>query len=142
MPARRIFFPIMMMYLDPDEADVYYSHFALRMTEFMDAIRERKALGTCVEISRDVMSGAYYKALVKCRTLFDFEQERLVYGGENGPKSAAPGRKNPQNRKTGGWGGGGGADPRAERPRRGGGAGSGGWLGPAAGGGPGGGVAG
>jgi flagellar protein FlbT len=39
------------------------------MTEFMDAIRERKALGTCVEISRDVMSGAYYKALVKCRTL-------------------------------------------------------------------------
>ena len=52
-PARRIYFPIMMMYLDNDEADVYYSHFALRMTEFMDAIRERKALATCVEISRD-----------------------------------------------------------------------------------------
>jgi len=88
-PARRIYFPIMMMYLDTDEAEVYYSQFALRMTEFMDAIRDRKALAVCVEISRDVMSGAYYKALVKCRTLFDFEQERLNYAGTSLPKSAA-----------------------------------------------------
>ncbi len=42
-PAKRIYFPIMMMYLEPDEADVYYGQFALRMTEFMDAIRDRKA---------------------------------------------------------------------------------------------------
>src|SRR5207344_91469 len=40
-PAKRIYFPIMMMYLDAEEADVYYSQFALRMTEFMDAIRDR-----------------------------------------------------------------------------------------------------
>ena len=58
---------------------------------FMDAIRERKALATCVEISRDVMSGAYYKALVKCRTLFDFEQERLSYGSAGVSKSTARG---------------------------------------------------
>jgi flagellar protein FlbT len=87
-PARRIYFPIMMMYLDTDEAEVYYSQFALRMTEFMDAIRDRKALSICVEISRDVMSGAYYKALVKCRALFDFEQERLDYAGTSVSKSA------------------------------------------------------
>jgi flagellar biosynthesis repressor protein FlbT len=90
-PARRIYFPIMMMYLDNDEAEVYYSQFALYMTEFMDAIRDRKALSTCVEISRDVMGGFYYKALVKCRTLFDFEQERLTYGGTGISKSAARG---------------------------------------------------
>ena len=90
-PAKRIYFPIMMMYLDPDEADVYYSQFALRMTEFMDAIRDRKALGTCVEISREVMGGAYYKALVKCRNLFEFEQERLDYGTASVPKSATRG---------------------------------------------------
>jgi flagellar protein FlbT len=90
-PARRIYFSIMMMYLDADEADVYYSQFALRMTEFMDAIRDRKALATCVEISRDVMSGAYYKALVKCRTLFDFEQERLTYASTSVSKSTARG---------------------------------------------------
>lgn len=90
-PARRIYFPIMMMYLDPEEADVYYAQFALRMTEFMDAIRDRKALATCVEVSRDVMAGSHYKALVKCRTLFEFEQERLNYGGTGVSKSAARG---------------------------------------------------
>jgi flagellar protein FlbT len=90
-PAKRIYFPIMMMYLDIEEADVYYSQFALRMTEFMDAIRDRKALTTCVEISRDVMAGAYYKALVKCRELFDFEQERLTYARTSVSKSTARG---------------------------------------------------
>jgi flagellar protein FlbT len=88
-PAKRIYFPIMMMYLDADEEDVYYSQFALRMTEFMDAIRDRKTLTTCVEIGRDVMSGAYYKALVKCRILFEFEQERLSYGTSGISKNAA-----------------------------------------------------
>ncbi len=90
-PAKRIYFPIMMMYLDPEEADVYYGQFALRMTEFMEAIRDRKALTACVEISSDVMSGAYYKALVKCRNLFEFEQERLNYGSDSVSKSAARG---------------------------------------------------
>jgi flagellar protein FlbT len=88
-PARRIYFPIMMMYIDPDSAETYYSQFALRMTEFMGAIRNREALALSVDISRDVMAGAYYRALVKMRTLFDFEQERLTYGAESLPKSAS-----------------------------------------------------
>ena len=49
------------------------------MTEFMGAIQNRAVLATCVEISRDVTQGAYYKALMPCRKLFDFEQERLNY---------------------------------------------------------------
>ena len=69
----------MMMYLDPDGSEDYYNEFALRMTEFMGAIRNRAVLAACIEISRDVMSGAYYKALMTCRKLFDFEQERLNY---------------------------------------------------------------
>jgi flagellar protein FlbT len=90
-PARRIYFPIMMMYLDTDMADTYYSQFALRMTEFMQAISDRRALALCVEISKDVMNGAYYKALVQCRNLFDFEQERLNYVSEGVSKSASRG---------------------------------------------------
>ena len=78
-PARRIYFPIMMMYLDQDEVDRYYDEFALRMTEFMGAIKNRAALAACVEISRDVMRGAYYKALMTCKKLFEFEGERLNY---------------------------------------------------------------
>jgi len=78
-PARRIYLPIMMMYLDNEASEEYYNEFALRMTEFMGAVQTRSVLSSCIEISRDVTSGAYYKALMTCRKLFDFEQERLSY---------------------------------------------------------------
>ena len=91
MLFRSIYFPIMMMYLDTDAADTYYSQFALRMTEFMEAIKDRNALAACVDISKDVMTGAYYKALVKCRELFEFEQERLSYNAKSVSKSASGG---------------------------------------------------
>ena len=78
-PARRIYLPIMMMYLDADGFEDYYNEFALRMTEFMGAIETRSVLASCIGISRDVTEGHYYKALMTCRKLFDFEQERLSY---------------------------------------------------------------
>jgi len=87
-PARHIYLPIMMMYLDPEGSEQYYNDFALRMTEFMGAIQNRAALAACIEISRDVMSGAYYKALMQCRKLFEFEQERLNYDPESIPEYA------------------------------------------------------
>jgi flagellar protein FlbT len=59
------------------------------MTEFMGAIQNRAALAVCIEISRDVISGAYYKALMNCRKLFEFEQERLNYDPESVPEHAA-----------------------------------------------------
>jgi flagellar protein FlbT len=88
-PVRRIYFPIMMMYLEPAQTDEYHTEFALRMTEFMGAIRSGAVLATCVEISRDVMSGAYYKALMACKKLFDFERERLNYDRQSLPQHAA-----------------------------------------------------
>jgi flagellar protein FlbT len=78
-PARRIYLPIMMMYLDAENFDEYYNEFALRMTEFMGAIQTRTVLASCIEISRDVTNSQYYKALMTCRKLFEFEQERLNY---------------------------------------------------------------
>ena len=88
-PARRIYLPIMMMYLDPEGSDAYYNDFALRMTQFMSAIRNGGVLATCVEISRNVMGGSYYKALMLCRKLFEFERERLNYDLKSVPKNAA-----------------------------------------------------
>ena len=69
----------MMMYLDGEASEEPYNEFALRMTEFMGAIANPAVLAACVEISRDVAQGAYYKALISCRKLFDYEQERLSY---------------------------------------------------------------
>ena len=87
-PARRIYFPVMMMYLEPEVSEQNYNEFALRMTEFMGAIRDHSAMALCVDISRDVMSGAYYKALMQCKKLFEFEQERLTYEPEGLSKHA------------------------------------------------------
>jgi flagellar protein FlbT len=87
-PARRIYLPIMMMYLDAEGGEAYYNDFALRMTEFMGAIRNREALASCIVISRDVMAGDYYKALMLCRKLFEFERERLNYDPQSLPKHA------------------------------------------------------
>lgn len=76
-PARRIYFPIMMLYLDSEHADVHYEEFVRRMSEFMEVVSDREVLSTCIAMSRDVLQGDYYKALIKCRQLFDFEQVRL-----------------------------------------------------------------
>lgn len=78
-PVKRIYFPIMMLYLDPEQTEKYYDEFVNRMSEFMNAITDREALASCVAIARDVLQGHYYKALIKCRQLFDFEQVRLSY---------------------------------------------------------------
>ncbi len=88
-PARRIYFPVMMMYLDPEGLEAYYNDFAMRMTEFMSAINNRQALATCLEISREVMGGTYYKALMACKKLYEFEQERLSYDTEDLSEHAA-----------------------------------------------------
>ena len=76
-PARRIYFPVMMMYLDEAGADRYYDEFARRLTEFMKVIANPLVLNECVEISKNVMEREYYKALMRCRKLMDYEGERL-----------------------------------------------------------------
>jgi flagellar biosynthesis repressor protein FlbT len=91
-PARRIYMPIMLMYLEGIESPEHYNEFALRMTEFMSAVRNPDVLAECVAISRDVMSGEYYKALTKCRKLMDYESERLGNVAASLPDGAKKGR--------------------------------------------------
>jgi len=90
-PARLVYLAIMMMYLDGDTSEEPYNEFALRMTEFMGAIQNHAVLAKCVEISRDVNRREYYKALMACRKLFEYEQERLSYVPENLPRRSARG---------------------------------------------------
>ena len=76
-PARRIYFPMMMMYLDDGGATRYYDEFAQRLTEFMGVIRNPEVLAECVAISKHAMAREYYKALMLCRKLIEYEDERL-----------------------------------------------------------------
>lgn len=76
-PARRIYLPIMMMYLDEGAADKYYDEFARRMNDFMTVIRNPGVLTECVAVSRYVLSREFYRALMSCRKLIEYEDERL-----------------------------------------------------------------
>lgn len=90
-PARRIYFPVMMMYLEEAVADRYYDEFVRRLTEFMGVIANPSVLADCVSISKHCMAREYYRALMLCRKLIEYEDERLGHvpsgvsaGGDEG----------------------------------------------------------
>ncbi len=88
-PARRIYFPVMMMYLDQTDSDGrLHDEFIQRLSEFMGAVRNPDILADCVNISRHVMIKEYYKALMLCRKLIEYEDERL---GNVAPRLSAGG---------------------------------------------------
>ena len=79
-PAKRIYFPIMLMYLDEPGRDKAYAEFALRLAEFMGAVRDASVLAECIGVSKEVIAGEYYRALMRCRKLITYEAERLGLG--------------------------------------------------------------
>jgi len=78
-PVKRIYFSVMMMYLEPNSTKQWREEFTKRMTEFMNVIKGEEALQMCIAIIEAVNAGEYYGALVKCRKLLPFEKERLEY---------------------------------------------------------------
>ena len=76
-PARRVYYPIMLLYLDEGDQEQAYAEFALRLAEFTSAVRNPEALADCVAVSKEVMGGEYYKALMRCRKLMAYEDELL-----------------------------------------------------------------
>ena len=79
-PARHVYFPVMMMYLDEAGAGRYYDEFVRRLTEFMGVVRNPQVLSECVNISKHIMEKEYYKALMLCRKLVEYEDERFGNG--------------------------------------------------------------
>jgi flagellar protein FlbT len=73
-PAKRIYFPVMMMYLDETAAPKVYDEFVTRLTEFMSATRNVEIMAECVQTSKHVMSREYYKALMSARKIVDYEE--------------------------------------------------------------------
>jgi len=78
-PARRIYFPIMLMYLDNKATDEFYDQFVVRMTEFMNAVKTPEVIELCVQVSKDVMATNYYKAVMNCKKLIAFEDEVVTH---------------------------------------------------------------
>jgi flagellar biosynthesis repressor protein FlbT len=92
-PARLVYFPVMMMYLDEGGVPKYYDEFVRRMTEFMSVVRNAAVLADCVSISRHLLAREYYKALMLCRKLIDYEDQCLgvADGAASVPESRAAG---------------------------------------------------
>jgi len=78
-PVKRIYFAVMMMYLEPASQKRWHEEFNKRVTEFMNAIKGEEALQNCIAIIEAVNAREYYGALVSCRKLLPFEKERLEY---------------------------------------------------------------
>ncbi|MGA0544731.1 flagellar biosynthesis repressor FlbT [Brevundimonas sp. VNH65] len=76
-PARHVYFPVMLMYLDEAATPKAYDDFVLRLSEFMSAIRNPDVLADCVTISKHVLAREYYKALMGARKLVEYEDQRL-----------------------------------------------------------------
>ena len=76
-PARHVYFPVMMMYLDEAGAPRYHDEFLRRLSEFMGAIGNPDVIAECVNISKHLLEREYYKALMLCRKLIEYEDERL-----------------------------------------------------------------
>ncbi len=78
-PMRRVYFAIMMMYLDEKGQKELHDDFFQRITEFMNAIQNPDALGYCAKIIQLVHAKEYYKGLLTCKKLYEFEEARLNY---------------------------------------------------------------
>ena len=76
-PARHIYFPVMMMYLDESGAARYHDEFIRRLSEFMGVIANPEIVADCITISKHLLEREYYKALMLCRKLIEWEDERL-----------------------------------------------------------------
>ena len=77
-PAKRIYFQIMLMYLDPQNSKNYMELFINFTHDFMMATglaEVQKALG---HIYSDVSAGEFYRALKTCRAIINLESELLM----------------------------------------------------------------
>ena len=76
-PMKRIYFTIMMMYLDGGLEGDYYDQFTDLMTDFMCAVTTKGAVEKCHRILDDVHEQRFYTAMMMSKSLLPFEKERL-----------------------------------------------------------------
>ena len=79
-PSRRIYFSILVMFLDQENAKNYRDAFMSYVEDFMDATTFSEVRRTLLHIVEDVNSGNYYRAMKTCKVLMNYEDEMLKVG--------------------------------------------------------------
>ena len=82
-PVKRIYFMIMLMYLDPDERETYMGRYMEFLMDLMAATSLPQIKKSLVYIHNDVAQGELYRAMKTCRALIKLESELLSYGSDN-----------------------------------------------------------
>ena len=83
-PAKRIYFTILLMYLDDQDRKQYYPIFMKLIEDFMEATTFKEVRKTLLHIVQDVNAGKYYRALKTCKALINYESEVLSYAQQRG----------------------------------------------------------
>ncbi len=83
-PAKRIYFTILLMYLDDQDRKKYYPMFMKLIEDFMEATTFNEVRKTLLHIVQDVNAGKYYRALKTCKALINYESEVLSYAQDRG----------------------------------------------------------
>lgn len=77
-PVKRVYFLIMLMYLDEDGRDRMHDELSKQLAEICRTERNPAIREEYAGISKDVADGACYRALMRCRKLISHEANRLV----------------------------------------------------------------
>ncbi|MGQ0532560.1 MAG: flagellar biosynthesis repressor FlbT [Caulobacteraceae bacterium] len=72
-PVKRVYFLIMLMYLDEDGRDRMHQELAAQLAEICRIERNPSIREEYAGISNDVADGACYRALMRCRNLISYE---------------------------------------------------------------------
>ncbi|MEQ8587434.1 MAG: flagellar biosynthesis repressor FlbT [Thalassobaculaceae bacterium] len=79
-PAKRIYFTILLMYLDDEGRKDYYPIFMKLIEDFMEATTFNEVRRTLLHIVQDVDAARYYRALKTCKALIAYEDQVLAFG--------------------------------------------------------------
>ncbi len=78
-PARRIYFTVMLMYIDPPNRERYIYQYQMLVEGFAQASAAAPELQKAlIPMIQNVAAGDYYHALRQCRKLFDIESQLLT----------------------------------------------------------------
>jgi flagellar protein FlbT len=76
-PARRIYFTIMLMYIDPANKKHYIEQYQTLMTDLAKVASLPEMQEKLTQIVQDVTEENYYRALRNCKALFEIEHRLL-----------------------------------------------------------------
>jgi flagellar biosynthesis repressor protein FlbT len=84
-PGKRIYFVIMLMYIDPESHDDYYSKFAGLIDDYLANTSLAEVRRALMGILQQVNMKRFYQALKLCKSLIQFET-KLLEVAETGAK--------------------------------------------------------